>query len=218
MLPVTYHSTILFISRMARLLLLSRTSSTVHVQNSLVVAFALSSIVASSLQRRTISNGANLSPGGEGSGWFLDVAGRQDCCDGALGALAIQSLQSYGESEPVYDNDACTIASVYHGGTLKLCTNHSMQPREPGSGPEYYVNQLRGWLLTDNLETFGQGPNAYRNSKNWAKEKRDELIEAANGRAADLHTATGTFGSSHAGVSKRTFPFHSSLLHVIFDF
>jgi hypothetical protein len=134
----------------------------------------------------------------------LAVAGRQACYDSALGARGIQSLQSYGESEPVYDNNAYTIASIYHGGTLKLYTSHPLQPREPGSEPEYYMNQLRGWLLTDNLETFRQGANAYRNSKDWAKEKRDKFIEAANGRAADLYTASAPFGSSHAGVSTST--------------
>jgi hypothetical protein len=54
----------------------------------------------------------------------LAVAGRQACYDGALGARAMHSLQSFGASEPVYDRNAYTVTSAYHGGTLKMYTTY----------------------------------------------------------------------------------------------
>lgn len=92
----------------------------------------------------------------------------------------------------MYDGNAYTITSIYAGGTLTLYTSHPVQPRKPGGQPEYYMNQLRGWLLTDNLESFRQGVTAYRNARDWAKEKRDEFIKAANRRATDHHTASAS--------------------------
>jgi hypothetical protein len=67
----------------------------------------------------------------------LAVAGRQASYDGALGARGQLSLQSYGEDEPVYDNIAHTITSIYHGGQLKMYTSYPTQPINPGGRPEY---------------------------------------------------------------------------------
>jgi hypothetical protein len=80
-----------------------------------------------------------------------------------------------------------------------------MQPREPGSKPEYSTNQLKAWAMTSDKETCRQGATAYWNSKGWTKEKRDEFIKVANGRAADLYTASASFGPSlDAGMSTST--------------
>jgi hypothetical protein len=110
------------------------------------------------------------------------VAKRQALQDGGVGARAMQHLQSYGQPEPVYDNNAYTITSTFDGEQLLMYTTHPTQPADPGEQPEYHMNQLRGWTLTDGPETFRQGATAYRNGRDWAKEKRDEFIEAANGR------------------------------------
>ena len=45
------------------------------------------------------------------------------------------------------------------------------------------MTQLRGWKMTDTTDTFRQGASALRNARDWAKEKRGELIIAANGNA-----------------------------------
>jgi hypothetical protein len=55
---------------------------------------------------------------------------------------------------------------------------------EGGWGVEE-TRQLGGWTMTHNPETFRQGTTAYRNARDWAKEKRDEFIETANKRAAN---------------------------------
>ncbi|MCJ1384260.1 hypothetical protein MMC17_007376 [Xylographa soralifera] len=132
------------------------------------------------------------------------VAGRQACYDGALGARGTQSLQSYGQPEPVYDKNAYTITSTYYAGTLKLFTSHLSQPTGHGGRPEYYMNQLRSFSVTDTPETFRQGASAYRNARDWAKEKRDGFIEAANGIVPDTHIESQSLGSSgygHASIS-----------------
>jgi hypothetical protein len=127
----------------------------------------------------------------------LAVAGRQACYDGALGARGMHSLQSYGQDEALYDNRAHTIATVYHGGTLKMYTSHPSQPTSPGGRPEYYTTQLRSFAMTDTVETFRQGATAYRNARDWAKEQRNEAIRGANervnGNLAELATVDTSF-------------------------
>ena len=58
------------------------------------------------------------------------VARRQACYDGALGARGMNSLQSYGKDEPVHDNNAYTITSIYSDGQLKLYTSHPIQAKK----------------------------------------------------------------------------------------
>ena len=115
------------------------------------------------------------------------VAERQACYDGALGARGIHALQSYGQEKPAYDNNAYTITSTYASGQLKLYTTHLAKPRGPGFPHEYIMTQLKGWAMTSDPETFRQGASAYRNARDWAKEKRDELIRLANERHLDAH-------------------------------
>jgi hypothetical protein len=114
------------------------------------------------------------------------VAKRQACYDGAIGARAMQHLQSYEQPEPVYENNANTIISAFDGDFLQMYTTHPTEPTNPGGKPEYHMNRLRSWAMTGNPETFRQGATAYRNARDWAKERRDEFIEAANGRATSL--------------------------------
>jgi len=120
------------------------------------------------------------------------VAGRQASYDGALGARGIQSLQSYGQDEPAYENNAHTVTSIYHGGTLKIYTSHPARPNGPGSRPEYYMTQINTWGMTGNAETFRQGAAAFRNARDWTKEQRHEAIRHANDRANDIRSTTPT--------------------------
>ncbi|KAL9120286.1 MAG: hypothetical protein Q9187_003157 [Circinaria calcarea] len=113
------------------------------------------------------------------------VARRQACYDGALGARGMHSLQLYGENEPVYDNNAYTITSIYSAGQLKLYTSHPTQPTNPEDRSEYCMTQLKGYSMTSDPETFRQGATAYRNARDWAEDQRDEAITRANKRAND---------------------------------
>ena len=82
------------------------------------------------------------------------VARRQACYDGALGARGMYSLQSYGEDEPVYDNNAYTITSICSDGQRKTNTSHPTQPISLGGQPEYCMTQLGAYAMTHNRETF----------------------------------------------------------------
>lgn len=116
----------------------------------------------------------------------LAVASKQASYDGSLGARGMQSLLSYGQAEPVTNNNAYTITSIYHGGQLKMYTSHAIMSTSPDSQPEYHMHQLNTWGLTGNIETFRQGAGAYRNLRDWAKEQRDGAIKRANERAVEL--------------------------------
>ncbi|EEQ85579.2 uncharacterized protein BDCG_08848 [Blastomyces dermatitidis ER-3] len=128
------------------------------------------------------------------------VARRQACYDGALGARGIQSLQPYGQDNPAYDHKAYTITSTYHDGTLKLYTSHCTKPTDSGNRPEYFMTQLNTWGMTGNADTFRHGATAYRNARDWAKEARDALIEAANGKVPGVCTESQSFASSGSGT------------------
>ena len=133
-----------------------------------------------------------------------DVAKRQACYDGALGARAMHKLQSY-KTEPVYDSKAYTVTSTYHAGTgsLKLYTTHPTQA-EDGS-TEYHMTQYKGWDLTSDPETFRQGATAFRNARDWAKEQRDRFISAANERARSINAEPTPSKSSEYIVSDTTY-------------
>ncbi len=47
------------------------------------------------------------------------------------------------------------------------------------------MTQLNGWDMTGNPDTFRQGASALRNARDWAKEKREELMIAANGKVPE---------------------------------
>ena len=116
----------------------------------------------------------------------------------------MQRLQSYGQPEPVYDNNAYTITSTFDGRLLSMYTTHPTVPTNPGGQPEYHMNQLNSWGMTGNVETFRQGATAYRNARDWAKERRDEFIEAANERVATLPQETSFESSGYSEPSTST--------------
>jgi hypothetical protein len=124
---------------------------------------------------------------GKGPTGSTPVAKRQVLYDGVLGARGIHQLRSYVDPETVFNNNAYTITSTYHGATgdLILYTIHPLLPNNPTNMIEYRMTQLRGWKITDVPETFRQGAAALRNARDWAKEKRKALISIANNRVLD---------------------------------
>ncbi|KAL9619833.1 MAG: hypothetical protein Q9160_005573 [Pyrenula sp. 1 TL-2023] len=110
----------------------------------------------------------------------LAVAQRQTLHNGAIGARAIQSLQSYGQDEPIFDNNAYAISSIYHGGTLKMYGHSSAQPNGPGTRPEYYMHQIRSFAMTDTVDSFRQGATTYKNAIDLTREHRNTAIVHAN--------------------------------------
>lgn len=133
-----------------------------------------------------------------------DVAKRQACYDGALGARAMHKLQSYGEDEPVYDGNAYTMSTTYHAGTgtLQMYTTHPTQAADGST--EYHMAQVDGWNLTGNANTFRQGATAFRNARGWAQQQRDSFIAAANERARLKNTEPSHETSDHDGIDDTT--------------
>lgn len=129
------------------------------------------------------------------------VAKRQACINGALGARAMRSLQRFRmeSSKEACDNNAYVITSTYHNGNLKLYTTHLVCTAEPSNPIEYHMTQIGGWDLTGSSGQFWEGASAFRNARDWAKEQRDRMIIAANGRAADTHD--GTISSNSSGCT-----------------
>ncbi|MCJ1402237.1 hypothetical protein MMC11_005457 [Xylographa trunciseda] len=129
--------------------------------------------------------------GPDGSG---AVAKRQACYDGVLGERGIREFMAFGvdDSERVYDNNAYTITSTYHSatGTLQVYTIHQTQPIDHENPPEYHMTQLNTFAITGTAERFREGVGAFRNARDWAKEQRDGLIVAANGRAMGMPKET----------------------------
>lgn len=125
---------------------------------------------------------------GKGPKGDMPTCKNQALYDGALGARGIHELRSYIDSKTAHDNNAYAITSTYHSGSgdLTIYCTHPTPSNNPKNPIEYRMTQLRGWKMTDIPETFRQGANALRNARDWAKEKREELIIAANGKVPDM--------------------------------
>ena len=111
----------------------------------------------------------------------LAVAQRQACYDGALGARGMHELASYRQTEHSSNNGIKAVSSIYHGGQLKLYTHHIAQLDGPRTRPEYYMNQVNIWGMTGNKDTLRSGLTSFRNTVDWADERRELAISHANG-------------------------------------
>ena len=120
------------------------------------------------------------------------VAKRQLAYDIALGERGQQALRSYKAPKSVFDNNAHTIGYTYQDGTLKMYVTHQMMPTAAGRQPVYAMTQVDSWSLTGNANIFRKGATAYRNGRDWAKQKREEAIEQAN---KNVHDADCRFRS-----------------------
>ncbi|KAI1820135.1 hypothetical protein F4861DRAFT_533893 [Xylaria intraflava] len=143
----------------------------------------------------------------------LPVAARQACYDGALGARGMHSLQTYGKALE-FDNNAYTLTSTYQSGNLRMYTSHLVPPANPTARPEYVMTQVGAYALNHNHNSFRTGASAYRNARDWAKQTRDEAIQAANEAfarnasahapdSADAPTASSIVSSDDASADER---------------
>ncbi len=160
----------------------SRISTTGHVQLKSTNRFGL--ILALILCRRQILLNRAYpisSPRGKAKMRARPCVSYKLCMTGARG---VHELRSYIDGETLYDNNAYTITSTYHGdtGDLKIYSMHPTSSKDPQNPIEYHMTQLRGWKMTDTPDVFRQGASALRNARDWAQEKRKELIAAANGK------------------------------------
>lgn len=132
---------------------------------------------------------------GKGPNGGPAVCRNQALYDGVLGARGMHELRSYVDPEKAFDENAYTITSTYvPSGHLTLYTVHLTPSKDPKLAAEYHMTHLRSFSVTDIPESFRQGATALRNARDWAKEKRDELIAAAN----RLDSSTDRFVSSQS--------------------
>ncbi|KAK4462281.1 hypothetical protein QBC42DRAFT_346532 [Cladorrhinum samala] len=120
------------------------------------------------------------------------VAERKALYHATLGQRGMLDLLSYGESEPVHDRKAYTLACTYQAGQLSIYTSHTIPPASPGARPQYVTTKVAGYALTGDHETCRRGIAAYRNGRDWAQQQRNEAIERANRKAAATGAGTGT--------------------------
>ena len=57
--------------------------------------------------------------------------------------------------------------------------------RAPNRNYEFRMTQIRGWNMTNNSAIFRKGASALRNTRDEAKEKREELIITINDKVLD---------------------------------
>jgi hypothetical protein len=142
---------------------------------------------------------------GKSAGGRADVAKRQACHDGAIGARAMHSLQNYQSTEPIYDGNAYSYSSTYHQGTstLKLYSHHLTAPKAAGEPPEYHMTQLNGFDMTSNINTFREGAGGFRHNRDRAKTNRDDFIDHANqiARRAPADTPSTALTDSRTSLS-----------------
>ncbi|KAI9782238.1 MAG: hypothetical protein M1839_005352 [Geoglossum umbratile] len=109
----------------------------------------------------------------------------QACHNGVVGARAVHSLNTYGQDQPIYNNDLYAISSFYLGGVLKMYGHSVAQPNGRGTQPEYCMHKLGGWEMTSNRDTFLKGVTVFKNAMDLTKEYRDVAIAHANEHATD---------------------------------
>ncbi|KAI9045145.1 uncharacterized protein KD926_009559 [Aspergillus affinis] len=138
------------------------------------------------------------------------VLKRKALYDSTLGARAMHSLQKYGHAQEkrssnrpqvddgsapapapahdsTYDDHAYAMASTFQDGILGIYATHPTRTPsniDPGAGrqTDYVMTQVGYYSLIGSPESYQQGVNAYRNSRDLAKEYRDEFIRQANER------------------------------------
>ena len=142
---------------------------------------------------------------GKSEGGRANVAKRQACHDGAVGAGAMHSLQNYQSAGPIYDGNASSYSSTYHQGTatLQLYVHHLTAPKASGEPPECHTTQLGGYQMTHNINTFKEGAGVLRQNRDRAKIDRDKLIDHANqiARRASANTPSTTITNSRSSLS-----------------
>lgn len=125
--------------------------------------------------------------------FFLEVKGPQGTVavaiqqaryDGAIGARGMHSLQNYRAEEPRYDSKPHTFSFTYQDGNLKKYSHHMTAPTTVGGRPEYHMNQLRSFSMTDKRDTFVEGATDLRNTLDLAETYRKTFIADANARAS----------------------------------
>lgn len=144
-----------------------------------------SHVIPSTTDGKPIAPNFFLETKGPRGSQFLAIL--QSRYNGAMGTRAMHSLQNYGTvGSQTYDMNAYTLSSIYLGGgagVLQLFAHHITAPTAPGAEPEYHTTQVGSYSLMGSHRYFLDGVTAFRNARDWARDRRDSFIQAANTRA-----------------------------------
>ncbi|KAI9040460.1 uncharacterized protein KD926_008283 [Aspergillus affinis] len=126
------------------------------------------------------------------------TARKRACYAGALGARAMQALRRYEkeEEQPLFDHKAYTLSATLHSGMLNLYAHHITD----GDPQNYITTEIAEYNMRSGQDEFQIGITAYRNARDWAKNRRNELIAGANSRHPQ-GSGQQTAGS-HVGAQK----------------
>lgn len=129
---------------------------------------------------------------GKGISGRVDVAKRQACHDGAIGARAMHALQNYKLDDPVYDGRARSFACTLQKGSglFQLYVTHLTPPKTVNGHPEYHMTLVVAHVMIGNLIGFRDAMVAFQNARDLARSYRNESIQAANERASYTLPAT----------------------------
>ncbi|KAL8784705.1 MAG: hypothetical protein Q9213_003801 [Squamulea squamosa] len=127
----------------------------------------------------------------------INVLRRQALLAGCLGGRGVQELLGWAEPQSLDNKKAYTITCTYEPVQCNLIfyaihpTRTNNVAHRPLSSPlkryyTYRMTKLKSYLLAEDLDTFTKGIWAFRNAREWAKAKRDELVVAANVMAPSL--------------------------------
>jgi hypothetical protein len=114
----------------------------------------------------------------KGQDGSLEKCNRQLTQDLGTGARAMHKLQHYRQDESVYDGKAYTFGATFTStnALLSLYTMHPSTPIDGNAEPQYHTTCVAYYRLTINAKTYREGIAAWRNLRDLAREKRDELI------------------------------------------
>ncbi|KAL9060054.1 MAG: hypothetical protein Q9162_000904 [Coniocarpon cinnabarinum] len=117
--------------------------------------------------------------GPEGNGRVLL---RQACYAGVIGARAMHKIRSYVDDTTALDGNAYTLCWTYDSssGVLIAYASYPTVSNHPKRAVDYRMIRLHAYVLRDSPDSFRRGVSAFRNARDWAQERRRELIDAAN--------------------------------------
>ena len=103
-----------------------------------------------------------------------------------MNTRAVYKIRSYVGQKTLFDNKVYTITTIYHSSDfLNIYAVYSTAFENSTDSIEYRMTQLRSFAMTDAPNTFRKKTDALRNSRDWAKKKREEFITAANSKISN---------------------------------
>lgn len=120
----------------------------------------------------------------------MTVTKRQTCLNDVVSDRNMRKLATYEVKnlKTVYDNNAYIITSTYHSviNSLQMYTVHFTQSADSETLSEYFMNQLRSFVMTDTAERFQEKVIMFRNIRDLMMKQRNEIIATVNDRIISM--------------------------------